>query len=149
EPERERIIAKVGAGRPVEVAAFDGPLRPGLDILGRYRAAERMLTRGLGRLRGKPGQSSAPGGKLLDQQSNACASHVRALVELKEARHGVPLDNKALVEAFPGTFLGVMIENPPELDARRGDRSDTFFRHLAGNRRLQALIDHLLPGRTL
>lgn len=149
EPERERIIAKVGAGRPVEVAAFDGPLRRGLDIIGRYRMAERMLTRRLGRLIGKPGQSSAPVGKLLNQHANACALHVRALVDLKEARHGVPLDNKALVEAFPGTFLGVMIENPRELDARRGDRSDTFFRHLAGSRRLQALIDHLLPGRTL
>lgn len=149
EPERESIIAKVGAGRRVEVAAFDGPLRPGLDVIGRYRSAERMLTRRLGRLIGKPGQSSTPVGKLLNKHANACAFHVKALVDLKDARHGVPLDDKALVEAFPGTFLGVMIEDPLALGARRGDRSDKFFRHLAGNRRLQTLIDHLLPGRTL
>ncbi|GCA49921.1 hypothetical protein KGO5_02367 [Sinorhizobium sp. KGO-5] len=108
-----------------------------------------MLTRRLGRLIGKPGQSSAPVGKLLNQHANACAALVLALADLKEARHGVPLDNKALVEAFPGVFLGVIIENPQELAARRGDRSDTFFRHLAGNGWLQALIEHLLPGRTL
>lgn len=149
EPERERIIATVGAGRPVEVAAFDGPLRRGFDIIGRYRTAERMLTRRLGRLIGKPGQSSAPVGKLLNEHANVCAAHISALCNLKEAHHGVPLDDKALVEAFPGAFLGVMIENPRELAARRGDRSDTFFRHLAGNGRLHALIGHLLPGRTL
>lgn len=149
EPERGSIIAKVGAGRPVAVAAFDGPLRRGFDIIGRYRTAERMLTRRLGRAIGKPGQSSAPVGRLLNQHANACAAHVLALVDLKEARHGVPLDSKAVVEAFPGAFLGTMIEDPGELAARRGDRSDTFFRHLAGSGRLRALIDHLLPGRTV
>ncbi len=53
EPERECIIAKVDAGRPAELAAFDGPLR-GLDIIGRYRVAERVLTRRLDSLIGKP-----------------------------------------------------------------------------------------------
>ncbi len=38
-------------------------------------------------------------------------------MDLKEARHGVPLDNKELVEVVPGTFLGVMIEPP---DSTRG-----------------------------
>ncbi|RDJ02954.1 hypothetical protein B5K06_31150 [Rhizobium grahamii] len=55
EPERESTIAKVDAGRPVAVAAFDGPLRRGFDIIGRYRTAERMLTRRLGRLIGNAG----------------------------------------------------------------------------------------------
>ncbi|RDJ02953.1 hypothetical protein [Rhizobium grahamii] len=86
---------------------------------------------------------------MLKEHANACAAHVLALADLKEARHGVPLDSKALVEAFPGAFLGTMIENPGELAARRGDRSDTFFRHLAENGRLRALIDYLLPRRTL
>ncbi len=149
EPERESVIAKVGAGRPVAVAAFDGLLRRGFDIIGRYRTAERMLTRRLGRVIGKTGQSSAPVGKLLNQHANECAAHVLALADLNEARHGVPLDDKALVEAFPGAFLGTMIENPESLGARRGDRSDTFFRHLTGSGRLRALIDHLLPERTL
>jgi hypothetical protein len=48
-------------------AAFDGPLRSGLDLIGRYRVAERMLTRRLQPHIGKPGQSSAPVGKLLNE----------------------------------------------------------------------------------
>ncbi len=40
-----------------------------------------------------------------------------------------------------------MIENPSQLEVRRGDRSDRFYRHLVETGRLRALIDHLLPGR--
>lgn len=41
-------------------AAFDGPLRQGFDIIGRYRTAERMLTRRLRPLIGKPGSPARP-----------------------------------------------------------------------------------------
>ena len=37
-----------------------------------------------------------------------------------------------MVEAFPSSFLGVMIDDPKALNARRGDGLDTFFQHLAG-----------------
>ena len=112
EPERERVIARVAAGRRIVAAAFDGPIRRGFDIIGRYRTAERMLTRRLRPLIGKPGQSSAPVGKLLNHHANECVRYLVTHCDVQDARHCVPIDQKALVEAFPSSFLGMMIENP-------------------------------------
>jgi hypothetical protein len=108
-----------------------------------------MLTRRLGLLIGKPGQSSAPVGKLLNHHANECVRYILAGADLHDARHSVSIDQKAVVEAFPSSFLGMMIEDPKQVAARRGDRSDTFFKHLATTGVLQALIQHLLPGRCL
>ncbi|MDX1217396.1 DUF429 domain-containing protein [Sinorhizobium medicae] len=149
EPERENVIARVGAGRPIVAAAFDGPIRRGFDIIGRYRTAERMLTRRLRPLIGKPGQSSAPVGRLLNHHANECARYLVTHSDLQPALHRVPIDDKALVEAFPSSFLGMMIENPVHLAARRGDRSDTFFQHLANVGILRSLIEHSVPGRQI
>lgn len=127
EPERKDLIAKVAGGRPILAAAFDGPVRRGFDIIGRYRTAERMLTRRLRPLIGKPGQSSAPVGRKLNHHANECVQHVIGQSDVRDARHGVPIDRKALVEAFPNSFLGMMIESPQRLMAHRGNRSDVFF----------------------
>ena len=149
EPERENAIAQVAAGRSIVAAAFDGPIRRGFDIVGRYRTAERMLTRRLRPLIGKPGQSSAPVGRLLNYHANECVRHLVSHSHVLDAHHGVPIDRKALVEAFPSSFLGIMIQEPSRLAARRGDRSDTFFQHLATTGVLHSLLEHCLPGRQL
>ncbi|QDZ12102.1 hypothetical protein [Devosia ginsengisoli] len=149
EPEREQAIFKSVSGHQITVAAFDGPLRRGFDIIGRYRTAERMLTRRLRPLIGKPGQSSAPIGKSLNHHSNECVRHVVTHGNVQDAQHSVAIDSKALVEAFPSSFLGLMIGDPVALAARRGDRSDTFFRHLAAIGCLESLIEYCLPGRQL
>lgn len=145
EPERERAIAQVVDGRLIIAAAFDGPLRRGFDTINRYRKAERMLTRRLRPLIGKPGQSSARIGKLLNQHANECVRHVVAHSDVQSATHRVPINHRALVEAFPSAFLGVMIKEPQHLNVGRGDRSDTFFQHLASAGVLNALIEHCLP----
>lgn len=147
EPERERVITRLAGGRVIIAAALDGPLRRGFDIIGRYRTAERMLTRRLRPLIGKPGQSSAPVGKLLNHHANACARHLLAHGDIRDARHRVPIDRTAVVEAFPSSFLGMMIEDPESVAARRGDRSDIFFQHLVIAGTLEALVEHCLPGR--
>ena len=72
EPERSAVLSAV-ADRSLMVAAFDGPLRSGLDIIGRYRLAEQRLTRKLFPFIGKPGQSSSTVGKELNAHANACA----------------------------------------------------------------------------
>ncbi len=149
EPERSQTILEVAGQTPIVAAAFDGPLRRDFDIIGRYRIAEQMLTRRLQPLIGKPGQSSAPVGRLLNEHANACARIVLAGCEIAPAVHSVAIDDRAIVEAFPSAFLGVMIEDPVLLQARRGDRSDTFFVHLASTGVFDRLIGHLLPGRTL
>jgi hypothetical protein len=149
ESERESAIVKVAAGRSIVAAAFDGPIRRGFDIVGRYRTAERMLTRRLRPLIGKPGQSSAPVGRLLNHHANECVRHLVAHSHVHDARHGVAIDQRALVEAFPSSFLGMMIQEPSRLAARRGDRSDTFFQHLTTTGVVQSLLEHCLPGRQL
>jgi hypothetical protein len=42
-----------------------------------------------------------------------------------------------------------MIDDPVSLAARRGNRSDVFFQHLAAAGSFQALIEHCLPRRHL
>ncbi len=149
EPERENAIAHIADGRRIAAAAFDGPIRRGFDIVGRYRTAERMLTRRLRPLIGKPGQSSAPVGRLLNSHANDCVRHLVSHSHVQPARHGVPIDANALVEAFPSSFLGMMIKEPALLLARRGDRSDTFFQHLIATGKLNSLFEHCIPRRQL
>lgn len=147
--EQEAAIRGVAGRVRLQAAAFDGPLRAGLDAIGRYRAAERMLTRRLGARIGKPGQASAPVGKALNAAANDCARIVLRGCTVEPARHAVRIHDRAVVEAFPGAFLGVMLDEPSEVAAVRSDRSDVFFRHLSASGTLEALLKHLLPGRSL
>jgi len=141
EPERSQVLRRV-ADRPILAAAFDGPLRSDLELIGRYRIAEQILTRQLQPFIGKPGQSSAPIGKCLNFHANACAKAVLGIGVVDEASHDHAIHDSAIVEAFPSSFLGLLIEAPLSLKVRRGDRSDTFYDHLA---RSGGLLK--LPGR--
>jgi hypothetical protein len=149
EPERTETIVAVAGDLPLACAAFDGPLRRGLEGIGRYRAAERMLTRRLARRIGKPGASSAPVGILLNAHANACARTVLEHCDMALATHATPIDGKAVVEAFPSSFLGVLIDDASTLAARRHTRSDLFFLRWCERRTFDRLIDHLLPRRSL
>lgn len=146
EPERSQVLRRV-ADRPILAAAFDGPLRSDLEVIGRYRLAERLLTRQLWRCIGKPGQASSPIGRHLNAYTNACAKIVLDLGVVGKAVHDHHIHESAIVEAFPTSFLGLLIENPLDLQARRADRSDNFYVHLAKSRGLLKLLQHVLPGR--
>lgn len=146
EPERTQTLRRL-ADRPLRAAAFDGPLTRGLEVLGRYRAAERMLTRKIGRHIGQPGSSGAPVGKLLAAATGTGATLVRATSQVAAARHREAIDAAAIVEAFPGAALGLLIDEPGKLEVRRGNRSDVFYAHLAEARRLDGWLSHLLPAR--
>lgn len=142
---RDALSAAV-AGTRILCAAFDGPLRRGLDEIGRYRLAEQMLTRELGRKIGKPGQSSTPVGRRLNRAANCYAHFVAGWAAIAPARHEHAIDEAAIAEAFPSTFLGVMLPRPAGVAATRGSRSDAFFQCLAETGGLQAVADFLLPG---
>ena len=144
--ERAQAIATI-ADRPVLGAALDGPLKAGFGPIGVYRHAERMLTRGFQPLIGKPGQSSTPVGRLLNDHADRNAIALRATGRVAPARHAQAIDRACIVEAFPSAYLGMLIAAPADLGARRHDRSDLFYRHLAENGTLDALAAHLLPGR--
>lgn len=148
-PERETTIVAVAGSDELQAAAFDGPLRAGFEVIGRYRVADRLLTRRLGPQIGKPGQSSTPAGMRLNAAANDCANVVLRRCRVAPARHVCLIDEKAVVEAFPSSFLGVMIESPEGVAAKRNDRSDRYFQHLTEAGVLQGLLDHLLPGRAM
>jgi hypothetical protein len=124
-------------------------LQRGFEPIGRYRTAERMLTRRLARRIGKPGASSAPVGRLLNAHANACARAVLAHCDVAVASHAVRIDDRAVVEAFPSGFLGVMIDDPASLGARRHDRSDRFFLQWCEQGTFERLTARLLPDRSL
>lgn len=146
ETERTAAIGRL-ADRRLRAAAFDGPLRRGLDEIGAYRRAERMLTLGFQPRIGKPGQSNSPVGRLLNAHANACAQTVLATGLVVPSMHPQAIDNQAIVEAFPSAWLGMLIANPEALAATRSNRSDRFYRHLAHEGVLDAVLAHLLPGR--
>lgn len=147
--ERERAIAETAGGAPLLCVAIDGPLRRGFDIIGTYRTAERMLSRRLPAHIGKPGQSSTPVGMRLNAHANACALAILRTGLVAPAAWTVRIDEAAIVEAFPSTFLGLMIEEPARLKTSRAKRSDDYFVHLSENGALAALLHALLPGRSL
>ncbi len=53
-------------------------------------------------------------------------------------------DEHAIVEAFPTTFLGVMVDRPKALQ-RPKQKSDRYFVHLANHQRLDWFLE-LLPN---
>ncbi len=147
EADRMRAIALVAGDVSLTAAAFDGPLRRGFDVIGRYRSAEMMLTRRLQPKIGKPGQSSAPVGKMFNSTANDCVLDVMRLCRVGPSMHSVNIDPCAIVEAFPSSFLGLMIAAPESVAVRRGDRSDVYFDHLSNTGALVELLTALLPGR--
>ncbi len=147
--EQQATIAVVAGQVQLQAAALDGPLRAGFDVIGRYRTAERMLTRRLGAKIGKPGQASVPIGRQLNAAANDCANIVLKQGHLAPAMHEIRIDDRCIAEAFPSAFLGVLLADPVAVAARRKDRSDTFYRHLAENGALVRLVNVLLPRRRL
>ena len=53
------------------------------------------------------------------------------------------------MEAFPSSFLGLMIAEPKLLGAQRSNRSDIFYARLAKEGDLARLVSDLLPGPRL
>lgn len=143
-----------GGDGPILALAVDGPVRGALDEIGVYRNAEQMLTRGFAKI-GKPGQSSSGNGKRLNAAANAIVKLVLATGRLAVATHAAKIHEHAFVEAFPTTFLGVMLDERGV--PSHGARSDAYFQYLLGpnsgtpppptNDRLLGLLARLLPGR--
>lgn len=149
EAERAAALSRVAGNAQLQAAAFDGPLRADLAEIGRYRAAERMLTRRLQPYIGKPGQASAPVGRRLNTAANDIAKLTLELGDVGAARADFRIHDRAIYEAFPSSFLGLMLPNPNMLTVRRGDRSDIYFQHATLTGLLARLFHRLLPGRKL
>jgi hypothetical protein len=150
---RRRLAALLArAGGAIQAVAVDGPLRPGLECRKTYRGADSLLSRGLFQRRGKVAPTSCPSGIRLHEE--ACALADLALEHpVARARHRPAIHPRAIVEAFPNLFFGVLCdactEAPYPVPLQRRKWTDTFYQVLAARGRLQTLLDLLLPGRRL
>lgn len=68
---------------------------------------------------------------------------------VEPADHEEKIHSLAIVEAFPTSFLGVLLENPTGLKNKRKASSDVFYGVLAATGFLEELVRSLLPGRRL
>jgi predicted RNase H-like nuclease len=135
--------------RPALAVAIDGPLCTGLQTRFNYRFAERILTLGFQPLIGKPGQLSSPNGKRLHEQANLCAKLLVSSRGVGPSDHDERIHERAIVEAFPTSFLGLMLPNPQGLKSKRRSSSDIFYEELANAGILNALTLTLLPGHRI
>lgn len=126
ETERVQSIRHCGADRQLLAIAIDGPLKRNFPIIGRYRIAEKMLTCKLATFIGKPGQANVPNGKKLNEHANLCATTVVSTCGVAASRSDIAVHSQAIAEAFPTTFLGLMLDNPRSISTTRGKRSDTL-----------------------
>lgn len=104
-----------------------------------------MLTRKPQQI-GKPGQSNSPNGIKLNEQANKYAETVLATCTLLPAIHQHQIHDRAIVEAFPTSFLGSMIASPGDISFGRKAKSDVFFDHLARDGTISKLLGYPLPG---
>lgn len=147
--DRKNAIKHTVDDHELASVAIDGPLQPGFNEIGHYRIAERILSRGeLSKQIGKPGQSNSPNGRNLNVQANKSARLVKNLCCIREANYHVRIDKCAIAEAFPTTFLGVMLEDPIVVQGSK-ERSDRYFVHLANCQHFDRFLEDMLNGRKL
>ena len=145
---REDVVTSVAGGRHLLAVALDGPLRGDLAVIDRFRAAERALTIKpiAGRI-SQPGSSRSPIGRMLNHHTNIFAALVLQRSTLAASRHLHAIHEHALAEAFPNSFLGLMLQEPEK--GERSRRSDRYYEALVADGTLERLLGHLLPGRVL
>ena len=83
--DRAQALRWAAKDRTLLAVAVDGPLRRGFSEIGRYRSAERLLSRGQLPRVGKPAQSSSGFGKRLNEQANLAARFVRKHCRVRRA----------------------------------------------------------------
>lgn len=146
----EQSLCVLVRHRPLLTAAFDGPFRRDLDQIGVYRRAEKVLTLRLAPHIGKPGQSNSGNGVKLNGAANAFVKAALRMGCIAEARYSAVVHPRAVAEAFPTSFLGVMLAEG--FREPRKARSDSYFERLTTDPRgdrLAGLVTRLLPGRPL
>jgi Protein of unknown function (DUF429) len=145
---RREAAASVAGSHRLLAAALDGPLRGDLDVIDRYRAAERALThRQISSRISQPGSSRSPVGRLLNHHTNEFARLLLDHADISDAKHQHAIHSKAIVEAFPTSFLGLMLDSPEK--GLRQKRSDRYFEAALHAGLLHLIIAECLPGRQI
>ena len=144
--ERRETITRVAGQNNIMAVALDGPVCGDLVEINKYRIAEKLLTVGLAKLIGKPGQSNAPVGRKLNTATNEAALCVLELNILADANHSKRILDKAILEAFPSSFMGLMLPVAAELNGRRNKKSDRYFEALSADKKFNRLLECLAPN---
>lgn len=145
---RMASLSAVAGDKMLLAVGLDGPLRGDLAVIDRYRLAERVLSqRAIASRISQPGSSRSPVGRLLNHHTNQFASMLVDRGGVAEARHPHPVHRLALFEAFPTSFLGLMLDDVEK--GPRQQRSDRYYLALVENGTLARLLAHHLPGRRL
>ena len=157
EPDRRDVLRRVLPDREVELSAvaIDGPLLPRLDPTPRYRCAESLLSRGAFARRGKPGPTNGGSGRDLHAHATRLANFVLRECRVRPAAHVPAIHARAIVEAFPNLFLGVLCDEAdyPAEPHRQRKWTDTLYNWPPGDpvipRKLRSLLESLLPRRAI
>jgi hypothetical protein len=145
---RQQAVSNLAGSCLLQAAAFDGPLRGDLAIIDRYRLAERLLScPEIASRISKPGSSRSPVSRLLNHHTNQLAQLVLDNAEVAPATHDHAIHQSAICEAFPSSFLGLMLADP--IKGARQKRSDRYFEILAESGLLLHLLKEQLPGRAV
>ena len=137
-------------GSILEGVAIDGPLVSGLNLVNHYRTSDALLSRGVFRFRGKPGQTNIPSGQLLHQHATKLAKLVlnmetEGYLSISRSTHNNPVKPQRILEAFPNAFLAVLL-NDTEFPVLKRDASDRFWEIATNQGYLDKLLEMLVPG---
>jgi predicted nuclease with RNAse H fold len=153
---RARLAQIAGDGRPrIDAVAVDGPLRPRLRRQRSYRACEAWLSRGRFARRGKTAATNSGSGWLLHREATVLARLVLRWTDVAPATHAAAIDRRAIVEAFPNLFLGVLCDDAdyPARPRLRRRWTDTLVALRSGRtdveQRLRRLVEALVPSRKI
>lgn len=136
------------ADHDVLALAVDGPLMPELAYRPTYRCPEALLTRGMFGKRGKPGACNAGGGPRLHREATTLAHFALERRTIARATHRARIHERAVVEAFPNLFLGVLCDES-DYPAPRHQRRWTDALFPAVRPSLERMLSGLLPGRSV
>jgi predicted RNase H-like nuclease len=146
--ERQCAIAEMTGLRQILAAAFDGPFCADLEnAIGEYRCAESILTREIGRIIGKPGPSNSPVGRKLNCATNGIVKDVLTQGRLARACHDRAVHEFAAVEAFPSSYMGLLLADGRKLNGSRAGKSDRYFAELVRTNVFEALLERFIPRR--
>lgn len=148
--DRTRALDAVLAGgdRAVAAVAVDGPLRPELDYALTYRCAERLLSCGKFQKRGKPGPTSGGSGPALHAEATTLTHFALDRLLIDAAAYAARIHRRAVMEAFPNLFLGVLCdEGCYPVPARARQWTDVLYDKVRP--RLEELLSRLLPDRDI
>jgi len=127
EADRRTALQRLLGGdrSPVLAVGVDGPLRPALVYDTSYRCGDALLARGRFAKRGKPGQTSSGGGRRLHAEACRLVALMLEEATVATACHACAISDRAIGEAFPNLFLGVLCDDRDYPDRPRKARQWT------------------------